>query len=123
MPLKKELSSFHGSAGIFRAVVSLPATGFISGQAIPMTIDIDNESSVRVDRIRAVLKRKEEIIFIKGDIYKDQRSSRKVAEISFDEAIEPKSSKKIKQLLVVPSLQPTCNIPYTMSWYYELKVE
>lgn len=123
MPLKKEFSSIYGSAGIVRAVVSLPATGFVSGQAIPITVNIENESSVRVDQIRVILKRKEEIIFIKGDIYKDQRSSRNVAEISFDEAIDPKSSKKIKRLLVVPPLQPTCNIPYTMSWYYELKVE
>lgn len=48
---------------LLRAVISMPASGYISGQAIPITIDIDNASNVQIKRIKVALKRKEMYIY------------------------------------------------------------
>ena len=122
LTLNKTMASIFGNAGELQATISLPATGFISGQIIPITFDVKNNSDVEINRVKVILERKEEIIFSKDYIQKNQHSSRNVAQICCSDFVHANSSKKMQLLLAVPPLQPDCNIPHIMSWSYELKV-
>lgn len=103
---------------LLRAVISMPASGYISGQAIPITIDIDNASNVQIKRIKVALKRKEMYIYGK---FENIENSEKLTGVLIG-GVAAKSSKKMRQLFVVPPLQPTYNIGDCISWFYELEV-
>ena len=38
-------------------IVYIPCTGFIPGQSIPVTVELDNNSNVDVDSIKIILER------------------------------------------------------------------
>lgn len=122
LTLHKRYASICGNAGELQATISLPATGFISGQNIPITFDVENNSRVEIDRVKVILERKEEIIFSNSVTQKIQRSTRNVAEICSNDGVDAKCSKNMQLFLAVPPLQPDGYIPYRMSWSYELKV-
>lgn len=44
--------------GKLRAVISVPSSGFVAGQVIPVTVHCENESTVSVSKIKVYLKKK-----------------------------------------------------------------
>lgn len=122
-PLNREFTRIYERAGSLWAVVSLPVTGFISGQAIPIKMNVVNDSNVQIDRIKIILMRKEEYTYIKCGERKQKSSSKKLTELVLDDGVDAKSLRNIEKPLVVPPLVPACSIPDAVTWCYELKVK
>lgn len=108
-------------SGTLRAEISFPASGYISGQSIPITIDVVNDTNVRVNQIQIILKRKEKYIFHKGDQYLVEKSFKNIAETVVDGVVEARCSSKQKLQFDIPPLQPAFKSE-AISWHYELKV-
>lgn len=123
LQLEKTFFSYSHEPGPLRTRISLPASGYVSGQPIPITIDLEKASKVRVHRIKAILSRKEDIIFRNRFNWLDvEHTSKPVAEIWMD-GFPAKSSKKLQQLLKIPPLLPSHEfIDISMVLSYELEV-
>lgn len=109
--------TFNGES--LRAEISMPASGYISGQAIPITIAVDNATNVQIKRIKIALNREE--VYIYGKSEKIEKNTKKLAAVLIG-GVAAKRSKTFQQLVVVPPLQPAYNIGDRLSWFYELEV-
>ncbi|XP_031641056.1 arrestin domain-containing protein 1-like [Contarinia nasturtii] len=116
LPLEKSFSS-NGLNEPLRANISIPATGYTSGQTIPITMDIENMSNVPVKQIKVILNRKESY-FMYEPQFDVKHKSNKITEILLD-GVDAKSSIKRDQLFEIPPLQPT-NSFSNIQWCYEL---
>lgn len=58
LELEKTFCCFCCKSGPLSVVVHLPVTGFVSGQIIPITAEVDNGSNVTVDALKLCLRKK-----------------------------------------------------------------
>lgn len=55
--LEKSFCCFCCRSGPLALIVSLPVTGFVSGQSIPILAECDNASNVKVNAIKFILRK------------------------------------------------------------------
>uniref|UniRef100_A0A1B6CJ57 Arrestin C-terminal-like domain-containing protein n=1 Tax=Clastoptera arizonana TaxID=38151 RepID=A0A1B6CJ57_9HEMI len=124
-PVKKELAKTFCccwcKSGPLTLVVMLPFSGFVPGQSIPLTIEVDNVSNVEVERIKCILSKK--LTFKAREPRNKERSdTAEVIKLSM-EGVEPNGSKSWTQQLTIP-IMPPCNLDQCSIIHceYELKV-
>ncbi|XP_033219945.1 arrestin domain-containing protein 17-like [Belonocnema kinseyi] len=130
LPISESMSkTFMGQSEPLTVAVSLPVRGFVPGQTIPVKIDVQNDSSLDVRKLR--------IIFKKVVTYHATEKSRKHKEVIVE--IQQPVSKNTELYEVgvdVPSVPPTgmtgckiINVMYTLKveafadineWYYKV---
>lgn len=99
----------------------LPATGYVPGQTIPITAEIDNASNVNVDRLQIVLRKT--VTFKTNTPRRDMKKEKTtIAEFSIG-PVGAHDSKTVQQTIAIPPLPPSnlinCGI---IDLDYELKV-
>lgn len=95
-------------------------SGFVSDQSIPITIDIENGSSVRINRIRVIL-RQSLIYTAYHPWYETYTKTLNIAEIGMGH-IDAHSSDVTRHMFKLTTLQPDnlyCDI---IRCFYELQV-
>lgn len=86
-------------------VLSVPVTGYVPGQDIPVTLEIDNASNICVTDVKCKLKQL--ITFIATSPYGSSREEEiTVAEVIFD-SVQPGGSSTAIQKITVPPLPPS----------------
>ena len=101
--------------------VHVPVTGYVCGQDIPITADIDNASNIRVNSLRFILRKN-----LRFHTTAPRRDTKKdvvtIAELSIG-PVEPHSTKNYIQRITIPALPPSnltnCGL---IDLDYELKV-
>lgn len=121
LELEKTFCCFCCASGPLSAIVLLPATGFVCGQTIPITAEIDNASNVKVERLKLILRKT--VVFKTNTPRQDiKREKVTIAEIS-EGPVEAHGSKTWTQTMVIPPLPPSnllnCSL---IDLDYELKV-
>ncbi|XP_063701127.1 arrestin domain-containing protein 17 [Culicoides brevitarsis] len=122
LDLEKTFCCFCCKSGPLNVIVHLPVTGFVSGQVMPITAEVDNASNVTVDALKLCLRKN--INFM----VQQPRSARKREVEKIDELtmgpIEKGGSRTWEQKIEVPALPPSnlvnCGI---IDLDYELFVE
>lgn len=98
----------------------IPARGFVSEDTIPITIDIVNESNVRIENIKVMLEKSEYFIaYMPGLVVKTRKHI--MAESSMG-GIDAHTSHQIRHLFELPPLIPSSAFPNIVYWNYKLKV-
>lgn len=121
LELEKSFCCFCCRSGPLAAIVSVPQTGYVCGQTIPIAAEIDNASNVPVDRLRLILRK---VVVFKTNVPRHDTKKEKVtiAELSVG-PVEAHGSKNWAQTMEIPPLPPSnlmnCNI---IDLDYELKV-
>ncbi|XP_066994415.1 arrestin domain-containing protein 17 [Anabrus simplex] len=124
-PVKMEKEKFFCclccKSGPATLVLSLPVGGYVPGQAIPVTVEMDNTSNVEVTLVKCILRKV--VTFratLPAAVKKDKIT---IAEHSFG-AVAAGGSQTWTEHLVIPPLPPSnlqnCNI---IDLEYDLKVE
>lgn len=104
------------------AIILIPATGYVPGQSIPITAEVDNASNVNVDRLKIILRKCVEFKTNtpRRDIKKEKTT---IAEIAIG-PVAAHDSKNLQQNIEIPPLPPSnlinCGI---IDLDYELKVK
>lgn len=122
LQLEKTFCCFCCRSGPLSATVSIPQGGYVCGQSIPVTADIENASNVGVDRLRLILRK---VVVFKTKVPRQDMKKEKtiIAELSVG-PVEAHGSKSLTQTIEIPPLPPSnlinCNI---IDLDYELKVK
>lgn len=121
LDLEKSFCCFCCKSGPLHAEVLIPAGGYVPGQSIPITADVENASNVKVDRLRVYLRKT--VVFKTNHPRRDMKRDRvTIAEISIG-PVEAHSSKNLQQNIEIPPLPPSnlinCGI---IDLDYDLKV-
>lgn len=109
-------SLIHGRKAL-KAFISTPVTGYVSGQTIPLTFSLVNDSHVELKGIRVSL--------IKRESYKAEtrtRTAKKYIAQTTMKGVDAKSSNSFIDYLKIPATQPENRSNSIISWYYTLKV-
>lgn len=122
LDLEKTFCCFCCKSGPLSVVVHLPVSGFVSGQIMPITAEVDNASNVTVDALKLCLRKN-----ISFQV-QQPRSARKREVEKIDELtmgpIDAGGSRTWEQKIEVPALPPSnlvnCGI---IDLDYELFVE
>lgn len=122
LELEKSFCCFCCKSGPLSVIVHLPVSGFVSGQIIPITAEVDNASNVTVEALKLCLRKN--ISFS----VQQPRSARKREVEKIDELtmgpIDAGGSRTWEQKIEVPALPPSnlvnCGI---IDLDYELFVE
>lgn len=100
---------------------SIPISGYVAGQGIDISLDINNESSIAIDDLKVSLKK---IIF-----YNSQTPVKRTKEEILSEAeircggVQPKNKRKYLQKLIIPPVPPTnTNYCHVLNVLYEVHV-
>lgn len=119
--MEKNFCCFCCASGPLEAQVSIPCRGFVPGQSIPITAEVNNHSNVKVDTLRVILRKRIE--------FRTQhpRVESRVEKATIKEfsvgPIDKNESRIENQKIEIPSLPPTnmenCGI---IKVDYELKV-
>ncbi|KAJ9599747.1 hypothetical protein L9F63_026405, partial [Diploptera punctata] len=76
-PIKKEVSKTFGfccwKSGPLNVVLSLPVGGYVPGQDIPVTVDIENGSDIPIREVKCTL-RKVRILSVMFSVYRGMTS-------------------------------------------------
>lgn len=113
IPTKMEIQeSFY--CGICRTnplllMASIPMSGYVSGQSIPVSIQVNNQSSIDVDQLKVSLKK---IVFYNSQMpeKKTREEAHIVTEVKFGK-VQKNSAAKFDQRLNIPALPPS-NLTY-----------
>jgi hypothetical protein len=66
-PVKKEVSKHFGfccwSSGPLTMTLSLPVSGYVPGQDIPITVDVENNSNVPIREVKCTLRKVREVLY------------------------------------------------------------
>lgn len=128
IPVKQELEKkfccWCCESGPLTLVFTVPVSGYVSGQDIPVTIEIDNASNVTVRDV--ICKLKKLITFISKEPYGSKREEAiTVGEIVFD-GVLPNGSNTATRFLKVPPVPPSaldnCSI-IDLSYYMKVVAE
>jgi hypothetical protein len=120
LEMEKSFCCFCCASGPLSVVVSLPVTGYVSGQTIPLLADIDNGSNVDIVKMK--------FIFIKSTAYHTQspRLTKRDEQVIAELGVGPfnrHETRNVKQSLDIPPLPPSnldnCGI---IDLVYELRV-
>lgn len=103
--MDKTFCCFCCKSGPLEAVVSIPARGYVSGQTIPVAIEVDNASNVGVDRVKVTLRKT--VVFKTNTPRRDlKREKEVIAELSVG-PVEAGKSKNWGEKINIPSLPPS----------------
>lgn len=121
LDLEKSFCCWCCKSGPLHAEVIIPAGGYVPGQSIPISADIDNASNVKVDQLRVILRKI--VVFSTNYPRRDTKKEKTIiSEISVG-PVEVHSSKNWQQNIEIPPLPPSnlinCGI---IDLDYELKV-
>lgn len=121
LSLEKTFCCFCCKSGPLEADVMIPAGGYVPGQSIPITAEINNASNVKVDRLRVILRKT--VVFKTNHPRRDMKKEKTtIAEISVG-PVDEHNSKSVTQNIEIPPLPPSnlinCGI---IDLDYELKV-
>ncbi|XP_046677845.1 arrestin domain-containing protein 17-like isoform X1 [Homalodisca vitripennis] len=110
-PVKLELEKYFCccwcKSGPLAVVINMPYSGFVPGQNIPVTLEVDNASNVRVDNVIVKL---EKVLKWKAREPKNKEREDKVEIVKLTlDAVEPNGSQCYTQQLAVP-VMPPCNL-------------
>lgn len=120
LEMEKTFCCFCCASGPLSVVVSLPTTGYVSGQTIPILADVDNSSNVDVTKLK--------FLFIKSTAYHTQspRLTKREEKVIAELGVGPYNhgeNRNVKQSLDIPPLPPSnldnCGI---IDLFYQLKV-
>lgn len=109
-------------SGPLSAIIYIPASGFVPGQSIPITAEVDNASNVKVDRLKIILRK---VLEFKTNTPRREMKKEKItiAEVSVG-PVEARDSKSQQLNIEIPPLPPSnllnCSI---IDMDYELKVQ
>lgn len=102
--------------------VSLPSRGYVPGQVMPIKINVENQSDIRVESVKLVL-RKIVTFYARTPRSDEKREKLTVAEVSRG-PVEPGTTLSYDENLTVPPLPPSnlshCGI---INLEYNLKIE
>lgn len=121
LDLEKTFCCFCCRSGPLHAEVIIPAGGYVPGQTIPISADINNASNVKVDRLRVILRK---CVVFKTNTPRRELKKEKttIAEIAVG-PVEVHSEQNYLQNIEIPPLPPSnlinCGI---IDLDYELKV-
>lgn len=102
------------------AVISIPNTGFLPEQYIPIAVNIENRSNVGVNYIRVILRRIE--TFTAYSIgHSTMINKRNIAEMLM-KGVGAQSTDQIQEVFKVPLLPPELFYCSIIQYSYELKV-
>ncbi|XP_069695342.1 arrestin domain-containing protein 17-like [Periplaneta americana] len=127
-PIKQEVEKrfccFCCESGPLTMVLSLPVSGYVPGQDIPITLEIDNASDVGVLDVKCKLKKL--ITFIATSPYGSSREEEiTLEEVTFP-AVPPNNSKTATENMKIPPLPPSdldnCDI-IDLSYYLKVVAE
>lgn len=121
LELEKSFCCFCCKSGPLSAIILIPASGYVPGQNIPITAEIDNASNVNVDRLKVILRKT--VVFKTNTPRRDMKKEKTtISEISVG-PVEAHASKNWLQNIEIPPLPPSnlmnCGI---IDLDYELKV-
>lgn len=122
LELEKSFCCFCCKSGPLAAIVSIPVTGYVSGQTLPITAEVDNGSNVKVNALKFTLRK-----LVAFHTNQPRRETKKdkitIAELTVG-PVEAHASQTWQQQMVIPPLPPSnlvnCGI---IDLDYELKVE
>lgn len=122
LDLEKSFCCFCCKSGPLHAEVIIPTGGYVPGQSIPISIDVDNASNVKVDRLRVALRKT--VVFKTNHPRRDTKRDRvTIAEVAVG-PVEEHSSKNENFNVEIPSLPPSnlmnCGL---IDLDYDLKVK
>lgn len=105
LDIEKSFCCFCCASGPLHADVAIPAGGYVPGQSIPIAVDVDNASDVKVERLRVFLNKTVtfKTIHPRRAVKGDQKT---IAEISMG-PVEVNSSKNWQQNFQIPPLPPS----------------
>lgn len=122
LDLEKSFCCFCCRSGPLSVLVRLPVTGYVSGQIIPISVEVDNTSNVVVNSLKLCLRKK-----ISFHTHQPKRATKKEKETIEELTMGPidgGQSRNWNQQIEVPALPPSnlvnCGI---IDLDYELKVE
>lgn len=121
LDMEKNFCCFCCASGPLEAQVSIPCRGFVPGQSIPITAEVNNHSNVKVDRLHVVLRKR--IEFRTQTPRVESRTEKAtISEFSIG-PIGVNDSKTMQQSIEIPPLPPSnmenCGI---IKCDYEIKV-
>lgn len=121
LELEKTFCCFCCASGPLTAIVALPATGFVSGQGVPIRAEVDNASNVEVNRLKLTLRKI--VTFYTNQPRRDIKKDKVViSELSVG-PVPQRGSNTWDQTLNIPPLPPSnlvnCGL---IDLDYELKV-
>ncbi|XP_035899893.1 arrestin domain-containing protein 2-like isoform X2 [Anopheles stephensi] len=98
--------------------LTVPCTGYVPGQAIPLTIDLDNRSTRLIEGVN--MKLQQEVIYrAESPSPKFRRQVHTVVK-HIGDGVEGESTRQYVQRLVVPTVVPTCGDQNLISVAYRL---
>ncbi|GFG34867.1 hypothetical protein Cfor_10395 [Coptotermes formosanus] len=124
-PVRKEVSKHFGfccwSSGPLTITVSLPVSGYVPGQDIPVSVDVENNSDVPIREVKCTLRK-----LLTFTVTSPNKSTKKdnitIGELVLG-SVEPHGTSSWTQVLKVPPLPPSnlnnCSI---IDLNYDLKV-
>lgn len=125
-PVRKEVSKHFGfccwSSGPLTMTVSLPVSGYVPGQDIPISVDVENNSDVPIREVKCTLRK-----LLTFTVTSPHKSTKKdnitIGELVLG-SVEPHGTSSWTQVLKVPPLPPSnlnnCSI---IDLDYDLKVK
>lgn len=120
LELEKSFCCFCCKSGPLAVTILIPFSGYVPGQNIPITAEVDNASNINVDRLKIVLRKI--VVFKTNTPRRDMKKDKiTIAEISVG-PVEAHGSKTWQQNIEIPPLPPSnlinCGI---IDLDYELK--
>ncbi|RZF46314.1 hypothetical protein LSTR_LSTR010169 [Laodelphax striatellus] len=104
MEVEKSFCCCWCQSGPLQLVLAMPYSGFVPGQSMPLTLEVDNASNVRVDNVVVKL---EKVLNWKA---RDPQTKTRTDHVELSklalEGIEPNGSKSWTQLMPIPNLPP-----------------
>lgn len=86
-------------------IITIPTVGYFPGDTIPITIDVNNESNVRILNLKVTLKRTEVFIaYVPDEIIKRRKFI--MAESSIG-SFDAHTSNEVRHMFELPQLTPS----------------
>lgn len=122
LELEKSFCCFCCRSGPLSVITSIPVTGYVSGQVIPIAAECDNASNVAINLVKFILRKR--VTFHVSQPRRDKKETMvKIAELSIG-PVAANESRNFTQQLEIPPLPPTnllnCGI---IALDYELHIE
>ncbi|XP_015524636.1 arrestin domain-containing protein 17 [Neodiprion lecontei] len=104
--MQKSFCCFCMGKGNLSAIISIPSSGFVPGQIIPVTVECENNSTVEVEQIQVSLRQK--LRFEASSPYhRSKKVGSSVIKSQFNEPFANKSEEPVILPLKVPALPPS----------------
>lgn len=105
LELEKSFCCFCCRSGPLSVITTLPVTGYVSGQVIPITCECDNASNVAISLVKFVLRKR--VTFHTSQPRREKKESKiTISELSVG-PVAGAESRTFTQHLEIPALPPT----------------